>query len=107
MPTIRIDWDDEKLSRDEVMDLSEAIQKIVAEVTGIEDTFVYANSAQVKVKIAPVEILVELDKKAIKDEDQLIKQIRSKLAEWKQQHGFKHPINLTLIPMDWKVEIGI
>ncbi len=107
MPTIRIDWDDEKLIRDEVVDLSEAIQKIVSEVSGIEDTFVYASSAQVKVKIAPVEILIELDKKAIKDEDELLKQISSKVVGWKQQSGFKHPINLTLIPMDWKVMIGV
>ena len=56
MPVIRIDYDDAKLKKNEALALSEAIQKIVSEVTNIEDVFVYANSSQVKVKIAPVEI---------------------------------------------------
>lgn len=107
MPIIRIDWDDEKLKKDEILTLSNAIQKIVSETTGIEDVFVYANSSQVKVKIAPIEIFVEISAHKIKNEDELIEAFKTKLSEWKEKNAFHHPINLTLIPMNWKIEIGI
>ena len=52
MPVIRIDYDNEKISDKDVLALSDAIQGIVSGVTKIEDVFVYANSSQIKVKIA-------------------------------------------------------
>ena len=58
MPVIRIDYDDEKLDKDAILTLSNAIQKIVSETTKIEDVFVYANSSQIKVKVAPIEIFI-------------------------------------------------
>ena len=76
MPVIRIDYDDEKLDRDEILTLSEAIQKIVSETTKIEDVFVYANSSQIKVKIAPVEIFVQISAHKIEDRDKLIQKIK-------------------------------
>jgi hypothetical protein len=43
----------------------------------------------------------------IADADKLIGDIKIRLAEWKKDNNFPHPINLTLIPMQWKIEIGI
>ncbi len=107
MPVIRLDYDDEKLSKGEVLILSQAIQKIVSETTHIEDVFVYANSSQIKVKIAPIEIFVQMSADKIKDVDNLVDEIKSKLSVWKKKTAFPHLINLTFIPMDWKIEIGI
>lgn len=107
MPLIRLEFDDKKVSEVEVQELSRSIQKIVSEVTAIEDVFVYANSAQIKVQIAPVEIFVEMSAYKIENADTLIKEIKEKLKEWKKEVNFQHPINLTLIPMNWKVEVGI
>lgn len=107
MPIIRIDWDDEKLNQDEILILSNAIQRIVSETTKIEDVFVYANSSQVKVKIAPIEIFVEMTSHKIKDRKELITSLKTKLVDWKRENNFPHPINLTLIPRDWDIEIGI
>ncbi|HLC53660.1 MAG TPA: hypothetical protein VJK03_03890 [Candidatus Nanoarchaeia archaeon] len=107
MPVIRIDYDDEKLDRDEILTLSEAIQKIVSETTKIDDVFVYANSSQIKVKIAPIEIFVQMSAHKIKDADKLVNEIKSKLSDWKKKNSFRHLINLTFIPMDWKIEIDI
>ena len=50
MPLIDIKYDDDKVKSDEILALSEAVQKIVSKATGIEDVFVYANSSQIKVK---------------------------------------------------------
>jgi len=107
MPVITIEYDDKKLGNDEALVLSKAIQQIVSETTGIEDVFVYANTAQIKVQVAPVEIFVQMSAHKIKDEDKLIKEIKEKIAEWKKSASITYPINLTLIPMKWKIEIGI
>ena len=107
MPVIRIDYDDEKIDQDKVLTLSKAIQKIVSQTTKIDDVFVYANSSQVKVKIAPIEIFIQMSAHKIKDVDTLVKEIKSKLSAWKKKSAFHYLINLTFIPMDWKIEIGI
>jgi len=107
MPIIKIDYDNSKLREKEIFDLSNAIQKIVSEVTGIEDVFVYGNSSQVKVKIAPIEIFVEISAHKINDLDKLTGDIKNRIIEWKKETNFAHPINLTIIPMSWKIEIGI
>jgi hypothetical protein len=107
MPIIRIDFDDDKLTKKEIVALSEAAQKIVSDTTDIKDVFVYANSSQIKIKIAPIELFVEMTAQKIKDVDALAADIKARLANWKKETGFTHPINFTLIPMQWKVEIEI
>ncbi len=107
MPIIKIQYDDVKVKKKDIKNLSSAIQKIVSEATGIEDVFVYGNSSEIKVKIAPIEIFVEMSAHKIKDEDVLIKNIKEKLVTWKKENNFPFPINLSLIPMHWKIEIGI
>jgi hypothetical protein len=107
MPIIKIQFDDGKVKEDDIVQLSHAIQKIVVETTGIEDVFVYGNSSQIKINIAPIEIFIEMSDHKIKDEDVLITDIKGKLSTWKKENNYSHPINLTLIPMHWKVEVGI
>jgi len=107
MPLINIEFDNSKVSEKEATDVSVAIQKIVSSVTGIEDVFVYANSAQIKIQIAPIEIFVHMSNHKIKDEEKLIADFKKELSAWKKKSKFSHPINLSLIPMHWKIEIGI
>ena len=107
MPLIKLEFDDKKVPIAKIQQLSEALQKIVSKTTGIEDVFVYANSAQIKVQVAPIEIFVEMSAHKIKDADVLIRDIKSHISKWKQENDFKYPINLTLIPMLWKIETGI
>ena len=107
MPLINIEFDDAEVSDEDIQSLSEAVQKIVSEATNIEDVFVYANSAKIKVKIAPIEIFVKMTDGKIDDVDALTNKIKAGLSEWKKEQGFNHPINLTLMPMQWKVEIDI
>jgi hypothetical protein len=107
MPIIRIDFDDQKVKKEDIVLLSEAAQKIVSEITSIEDVFVYADSPQIKLKVAPIELFVEMSAHKIEDADKLVANIKSRLVQWKQESNFAHPINFTLIPMQWKIEIGI
>lgn len=107
MPMINIEFDDSKVQDSDIQKLSEAVQRIVSETTKIEDVFVYANSAKIKVKIAPIEIWVRITASKIVDVDELMSEIRNKLSNWKKSENFPHPINLSLVPMNWKVEINI
>jgi hypothetical protein len=107
MPIIRIDFDSTKLADSDIQKLAEASQEIVSKITGIEDVFVYANNAKITYKIAPVEIFIEMSASKIDDADSLIQKIKKDLSNWKKTEGFSQPINLTLIPMNWKVEIDI
>jgi len=107
MPMIKIQFDDTKIKQDEVLTLSNAVQKIVSDTTEIEDVFVYGDSSEIKVNIAPIEIFVEMSASKINDADALLVQIKTKLSEWKKENNFPYPINLTLIPMNWMVEVNI
>jgi len=107
MPIIRLDYDNEKLDDGQVLLLSNAIQKIVSDVTQIEDVFVYGNTPRIKVRIAPVEIFIEMSSRKIKDEGVLLTEIKTRLSQWKKENNIQYPMNLTLIPMNWKIEIGI
>jgi len=107
MPVIRIDYDNEKVDDEEVLALSKAVQEIVSRLTKIDDVFVYANNSHIKVKIAPVEIFIQMSEQKIKDLDKLVDDIKSELSNWKKKAKFKYLINLTFIPMKWKIEIGI
>ena len=107
MPIIRIDFDNEQIGNDDIRNLSTGIRGIVSEVTEIEDVFVYANNSEIKVKVAPVEIFVEMSAHKIKDLGELTTTIVSRLSDWKKENHFTTPLNLSVIPMPWKIEIGI
>ncbi len=107
MPTIRIDYDNSKLTDKDILELSNAVQKIVSITTNIEDCFVYANSAHIKVKIAPIEIFIQMSAYKINDLENLFNDIKLGISNWKKETNFQFPINLTIIPIDWKFEIGI
>lgn len=107
MPVIRMEYDDAVVDDKSVLDLSNAIQKIVSDVTKIEDVFVYANSSHIKVKIAPIEIWVQISAHKAPDVEKTLSELKDALTAWKSESGFKHPINLTLTPELWKFEIGI
>ena len=107
MPIVRIDFDEKVASKSDVELLSMAVQKIVVQETNIEDVVVYANDSQIKVKAWPIEIFVQMSDHKVKNEDQLFEALKSRLKSWKMENSFQHPINLTFIPMHWKIEIGI
>lgn len=107
MPIIRIDFDKKQVPTEEVERLSQAIRNIVSEVTTIEDVFVYANSPEIIVKAAPIEVFVEMSAHKIKDLDALTAEFVSRLKEWKVKNDFQTSVNFSVIPMPWKIEIGI
>jgi hypothetical protein len=59
------------------------------------------------VQVAPIEIWVEMSNHKVTDADTLAKDLRTGLSQWKERNSFPHLINLTLIPMAWKLELDI
>ena len=107
MPMINIKFDDREVKDDKIVELSRAIIKIVQEATEIPEVFVYADSPRIKIGVAPIEIFIEMSASKIVDRDALFEKIRSKLVDWKKSSGFQYPVTITLIPMNWKFEVGI
>ena len=107
MPMINIKFDDSKVSDTDIEILSTAVQDIVTKSTGIKDVFVYADSPRIKLKVAPIEIFIEMSASEIQDKNKLFLEVKTKLSEWKKAESFSQPINLTLTPMDWKFEVDI
>src|SRR4051812_43152908 len=107
MPTIRIDYDNEQVTESEIRTLSEAVRDIVSEVTQIEDVFVYANSSQIKIKVAPIELFVEISESKVPDFEDLFARLRDPISQWRRENNFAPPINFTLKPMHWKFAIDI
>lgn len=107
MPMIKIQYDNEKVTEENIKLLSVAIQNIVSDITKIEDVFVYTNSSHIKVKVAPVEIFVEMSECKIKDLDLLTAAVAARLSKWKLENAFSTSLNLSIIPMQWKVQVGI
>ena len=107
MPVIHIEYDDAAIHDDQVELLSHAVRDIVAEETQIDDVFVYANTARIKVKVAPIEIFVAMSDHKISDIDDLVSRLRRRIHDWKVKVNFPYMINLTFTPMPWKIELGI
>lgn len=107
MPIIRIQYDNNKFKNEKLDNLVIAIQKIVSEETKIKEVFVYVNSAEVTYLADPIEIFIEMSASKIENADTLFEGIKNKVIDWKKENNFDLPINLTLIPMHWKLAIGI
>lgn len=104
---INIKYDDKKVTDEKVVELSNSIIKIVSESTEIADVFVYADSPKIKINVAPIEIFIEMSASKVNDKEVLFTEVKDKLSAWKKDNNFETPINLTLMPMDWKFEVNI
>lgn len=107
MPVINIEYDGDKVSSEDMQRLCDGAHEIVSKVTEIEDVPVYAHNADFKAAVAPIEIFIRLSAHKVKDVDALTVALKQAFIAWKNENDFNHPINMTLIPMDWKIEIDI
>lgn len=107
MPMITVKFDSKKVDDSKIIELSNALQKIVSEATNIKDVFVYADSPRITVAIAPIEVFIEMSASKIENVETLFSEIKEKLVIWKKEYQFEVPVNLTIIPMNWKFEVNI
>jgi hypothetical protein len=109
MPVIRVEYDPDKITTEQITRLATDVVEFTKEITGIPEVFAWVNAAQIRIGIDPVEIMIEISAHKVPDGDatKLSKPIAAKLKQWKADNNFTLPINLTIIPMQWQLEIGI
>jgi hypothetical protein len=109
MPIIRVEYDPDKISAEEITELSQAAVEFTREVTGIPETYAWVNASDIRIDIDPVDIIVEISAHKVPDGDpkKLSGPIADKIRQWKAEHQFTQPINLTVTPVNWALEIGI
>ncbi len=107
MPVINIEFDADKVSEEDMQLLCDGAHEVVSKVTEIEDVPVYAHSAEFKTAIAPIEVFIRLSAHKVKDVEALTADLKQAFITWKNGNNFNHPINMTFIPMNWKIEIDI
>ena len=107
MPVVNIEYDGNKVSLAEIRLLVDGAHQVIASVTGTDDVPVYAHDAEIKAKTAPIEIFIRYSDHKVKDVDGLTQELRRAFSAWKSAQGFPHPINMTFIPINWKIEMDI
>ena len=107
MPVIKVEYDDEVVSESDARAVCEAVQRLVIDATGIKEVYVWGNTAKIKIDVEPIEIWVEMSAYKVDDAKVLSTDIRDRINSWKKEVNFPHPINLTLNPVDWQLELGI
>jgi hypothetical protein len=109
MPIIRIEYDPDKVTAEQATRLATDVVEFTKEVTGIPEVYAWANASQIRIGIDPVDIIIELSATKVPDGDagKLSKPIAAKIKQWKTDHDFSQPINLTIVPVNWQLEIGI
>lgn len=107
MPMINVKFDDSKVGDEKITELCNGLIKIVKDATNIDDVFAYADSPRIKIDVAPIEVFIEMSSTKVPNKDDLFTKIKDGISEWKKGTGFEYKITVTLIPVDWKFEVGI
>ena len=108
MPMIHIEYDPAKVTKEQAKQLAEDMVKFTQKATGLPDVYGWANASQIRTAVDPVEILVELSAHLVPEGPKALSQpLAANLKQWKVDHNFELPLNLTVVPMNWALEIGI
>ncbi len=111
MPIVRIDFEKNIISQDEIKMVAVAIQEFTAKVTkyDLKDISVFASENQVTINAAPVEIYVYATFERASDEDLelMLKEIRDLIVPFKLKNNIKTLFNLSIVKMNWKFELEV
>lgn len=109
MPVIRVEYDPDKITQEQITKLATDVVEFTKEVTGIPEVYAWVNASQIRIGIDPIDIIAEMSAHKIPEGDpyKFSKPIAAKIKQWKSDHNFTEPINFTLVPVAWALEIGI
>ncbi len=83
MPVIRVEYDPDKITTEQITRLATDVVEFTKEVTGIPETYAWVNAAQIRIDIDPVDIMIEMSAHKIPEGDasKLSKPIAAKLKQ--------------------------
>lgn len=110
MPVVRIDYE-KSVSAEEIQALAAGLQPAIAEASALplEDICVYANQNGFSINAAPIEVYIHAGPGAIPDgnKEVMLARIVEEVKKLKQEKGLSTPINLSVVQMDWRFELGV
>ena len=104
---VNIAVNSEIVTNDEVLSLSNVIPELVTQAMNAGDVFLYVDTTNYSVGIDPIEIFIQVNVAKAEQPEELLELIAEKVQTWKADVGFKHPINLNVIPVVWHSKIAI
>lgn len=111
MPIVRIDYEKNKISQEEIKKVAEAVQGFTAEVTEYDpkDISVFASENQITVNAAPIEIYVyaTFPEASGEDMEAMLTKLRDLVTPFKEQNNITIPFNLSIAKMNWKFELEV
>lgn len=107
VPIADIVYDSKRLTEEQLHQLADAVQQIVAEVTKATNVTIYANSPTIYRCKEAVEIFVRASDHLVANRKETLQELQEKLVSWKVASGFDIPINITLMPMYWVFVEGV
>ena len=110
-PVVKIDYDSEKFSSEVIRALAEELHRVVSEASGLPltDVSVFANTNQITINAAPMEIYINAGSGAIPggDKQKMLDTITASVKKFKEEKGVEIPVNISVIEMSWKVGVGV
>ena len=75
----------------------------------LTDVSVFANSNQITINAAPMEIYINAGLGAIPegDKQKMLETIITEIKKFKAEKGIEIPINISIVEMAWKVGVGV
>jgi hypothetical protein len=111
MPIVRIDYEKNKLSKEEIQKISEAIQGFAAEATGYEpkDISVFASENQITVNAAPIEVYIYATFPTASEQDMesMLAKLKGLIVSFKAENNINVPFNLSVAKMNWKFQLEV
>jgi hypothetical protein len=111
MPIVRIDYEKEKLSSDQMRIVASKLQELAAQVTGYKpaDISVFASENQITVNAAPIEIYIYADFPDESEEkmEAMLKEFADLVVPFKKEQGIDVPFNLSIAKMNWKFKLEV
>ena len=110
-PVVKIDYDSTKFPDDIIRSLGEELHQVVSRASNLPltDASVFANSNQITVNAAPMEIYINAGSGAIpnSDKQKMLDTITTEVKKFKAEKGIEIPVNISIVEMTWKVGVGI
>lgn len=111
MPIVRIDYEKERLSQDQMRIVASKIQELAAQVTGYEpkDISVFASENQITINAAPIEIYIYANFPNVTEEkmELILKELADLVVPFKKEQGIEVPFNLSIVKMNWKFQLEV
>jgi hypothetical protein len=111
MPIVRIDYERNQFSEDEIQKIADAVQLFAAEATEYDpkEISVFASANQITINAAPIEIYIYATFPAASENDMetMLEKLAISILNFKKENNIETLINLSVVKMNWKFRLEV